>query len=158
MTTQKNPRKRSPAKFDGRAKVVTGAAAVVALLGGWNAIGHLENGAQAAAGGAGSALPAALPAALQGKGQRVQTGATLASLGIAPVATLSALPQVLAQGNPAVDTAGGGQANAALPPPSLPTLQALPELPTLQALPELPTLPAQPPPPPSASSARSGGS
>ncbi len=53
MTTQKDPhkspQKRSPARFNGRAKIVSGAAAMVALLGGWNAIGHLENGTQAAA-------------------------------------------------------------------------------------------------------------
>jgi hypothetical protein len=139
MTTQKNPRKRSPAKFDGRGKIVTGTAAVVALLGGWNTIGHLENGTQAAS--AAAALPAALPAAEQ----LVQTGATLEALGIAPVAALPALPQVLAQGNPAAGA--GSRLNLALP---------LSELPTLQALPGIPTLPAQPPP--VASSVRSGGS
>lgn len=144
MTTQKNPQKRSPARFDGRAKIVTGTAAVVALLGGWNAIGHLETGTQA--GGLAPAAPAALPAA----GQRVQTGATLESLGIAPVKALSALPEVLAQGVPAAAAAASSQANPAL---------QLPGLPTLQALPEIPTLPAQPPPPPPAArSTRSGGS
>ena len=148
MTTQKNSQKRSPAKFDGRAKIVTGAAAVVALLGGWNAIGHLETGAQAA--GVDSAAPAALPASLPAAGQRVQTGATLESLGIAPVKALSALPEVLAQGVPAAAAAAGSQANPAL---------QLPGLPTLQALPVIPTLPAQPPPPPPAArSTRSGGS
>lgn len=147
MTTQKNSQKRSPAKFDGRAKIVTSAAAVVALLGGWNAIGHLETGAQA--GGLAPAAPAALPASLPAAGQQVQTGATLESLGIAPVKALSALPEVLAQGVPAA-AAAGSQPNPAL---------QLPGLPTLQALPEIPTLPAQPPPPPpAASSARSGGS
>ena len=151
MTTQKNPRKGSPARFNSRAKIVTGAAAMVALLGGWNAIGHLENSAQAAP--ADSAAPASLPAALPSAGQQLQTGATLESLGIAPVKALPALPQVLAQppaqGAPAAPLVAASQANLAL---------QLPALPTLQALPELPALPSQPPPPPAASSTRSGGS
>jgi len=163
MTTQKDPhkspQKRSPAKFDGRAKIVSGAAAMVALLGGWNAIGHLENGTLAAAApAAAAALPAALPAAQPVAVQQVQTGATLESLGIAPVAALPALPQVLAQGSSA-GVGAGSQANSALQIPTLPTLQAVPALPTLQALPEIPAMPAQPPPPPAASSStRSGGS
>lgn len=152
MTTQKIPRKGSPARFNGRAKIVTGAAAMVALLGGWNAIGHLENSAQAAP--ADSAAPASLPAALPGAGQQLQTGATLESLGIAPVKALPALPQVLAQppaqGAPAAPVVTGSQANLAL---------QLPDLPTLEALPEIPTLPAQQPSqPPAGSSVRSGGS
>ena len=146
MTTQKNPQKRSPARFDGRAKIVTGAAAVVALLGGWNAIGHLENSGQAVV--PDSTAPAALPAAIPVMAQQIQTGATLDSLGIAPVKALPALPAALAQGAPAVAAVAGTEANPAL---------QLPELPTLQALPELPALPAQPPPP-AASSVRSGGS
>ena len=152
MTTQKNPRKGSPARFNGRARIVTGAAAMVALLGGWNAIGHLENSAQAAP--ADSAAPASLPAALPAAGQQLPAGATLDSLGIAPVKALPALPQVLAQGVPAVGTlaAAAGAGSEADP-----VLQ-LPALPTLQALPELPALPSQPPPPPAASSTRSGGS
>lgn len=144
MTTQKNPQKRSPAKFDGRAKIVTGAAAVVALLGGWNAIGHLENSGPAAD----STAPAALPA-IPVMGQQIQTGATLDSLGIAPIKALPALPPVLAQGAPAAAAVTSTAANPAL---------QLPALPTLQALPALPALPAQPPPPPAVSSVRSGGS
>lgn len=146
MTTQKNPQKRSPAKFDGRAKIVTGAAAVVALLGGWNAIGHLENSGQSMV--PDSTIPTAPPAAVPVMAQQIQTGVTLDSLGIAPVKALPALPAVLAQGVPAVAVVTGTEANPAL---------QLPELPTLQALPELPAIPAQPPPPP-ASSVRSGGS
>lgn len=156
MTTQKNPRKGSPARFNGRAKIVTGAAAMVALLGGWNAIGHLENSAQAAPAQApamDSAAPASLPAALPVARQQVQTGATLDSLGIAPVKALPALPQVLSEGVPAAAVVTGSQANLALQLPALPTLQALPELPAL------PSQPPPPPPPPSAaSSTRSGGS
>ncbi len=148
MTTPKNPRKGSPARFDGRAKIVTGAAAMVALLGGWNAIGHLENSAQAAP--ADSATPASLPAVLPVAGQQLQTGATLDLLGIAPVKALPALPLSLAQGAPAAAAAAGREAN--------PVLQ-LPDLPTLQALPEIPTLPAQQPSQlPAAGSVRSGGS
>jgi hypothetical protein len=147
MTTQKNPRNGSPARFNSRAKIVTGAAAMVAMLGGWNAIGHLENSAQAAP--ADSAAPASLPAALPRVEQRVQTGATLDSLGIAPMKALPALPHVLAEGAPAAAVVTGSQTDVAL---------QLPALPTLQALPELPALPSQPPPPPAASSTRSGGS
>jgi hypothetical protein len=126
MTTQKNSNKRGPAKYSGRAKFVTSAAALVALLGGWNAIGHLENTAQAGTSAKNTVT-----------GQQAADAITLQSLGIAPIAPLAPLPQASAQDR-AQDSAqtAAGQTGPA---------RQLPDLPTLQALPAIPTLPAQQP-------------
>jgi hypothetical protein len=120
--TQKNSNKRGAAKFSGRAKFMTSAAALVALLGGWNAIGHLENTAQAGTSAKNTVT-----------GQQAADAITLQSLGIAPIAPLAPLPQASAQDS--AQTAAGQTGPA----------RQLPDLPTLQALPAIPTLPAQQP-------------
>ena len=138
--THKHPQKRSSAKYDGRAKIITSATALVALLGGWNAIGHLESSAQAA--------PADASGAAVANQQQVENAATLKSLGITPLAALPAIPQALAPGN--VSTTES--------PPQVGQALQLSDLHALQALPEIPALPAQQLVPLVNSGRRSGGS
>ncbi len=154
-------RKKKNAKFNGGVKVAIAAVSTTALIGGWNAIGHLE-----AAQGQGAvldatpavALIAPTPAPTSTPGLAF-TGATITlpaipTLEIEPIPTLA-----LASGTGAVASPGTGGvtgvviAPAAVSAPAMPALAPLPSLPALAPLPDLPSMPAPPPPPPS----RSGG-
>jgi hypothetical protein len=137
MAVSRQDHKRSPAKFDTRAKLLTSAAAMLALLGGCTAIGKWERPANTSTASSGAG------ASLQMQDATATGSLALENLRIPPLPTL---PAALAR-------AGQPQHSrsrvTALPLPGLPALQALP---SLQPLPDLPS------PPPIGSANVSGGS
>ncbi len=122
MTTQNS--KRKPRKFDASAKVLFSTAAVAALVGGWNAIGHLDS--------AKAAAPSTTTTGAQPEVAPIteSDSAVLAALGVQPLPTLAPASAVLANTGSALAQNAG-----ALQLPDIPTLQPL------QPLDQLPSVP-----------------
>jgi hypothetical protein len=139
-----SPARRKPRKFSRQAKTIVSAAAVTALIGGWNLIAHLDN-AQATDAAPQPAQNDA--AALQEIRLNTPTPSpwpTLAPLQIAAIPTLAprtALPS------------GGFTSAAQTGSVQLPAMALLAPLPDLAPLPSMPSLP----PPPSNSGGGGGG-
>ena len=151
-------RKPKNAKLTGGAKVAIATVATTALIGGWNAVGHLEAASiqtSALAGGPTVALivPTSLPTIGAGAGPSAASIVlpAIPPLTIDPIPTLALGSSGAANAGSGVVT-GGAIASAAVSAPAIPTM-APPALPALAPLPDLPSMPAPPPPPP----ARSGG-
>ncbi len=146
------PTRRKPRQFTTGAKIAATTAAVTALLGGWNLIGHLD------------AAQAASKADAQSAGTTVNT-ATQRSLllpTVTPtVAATPGLPAITFAPIPALPPASAllqasisnGTSGVSLAAITLPPLQALAPLPTMAPLPGLPSLPQ----PPAQSSGGGGG-
>lgn len=126
-------KRRKPPKLDLHGKTVLSALSFVALLGGWNAIGHLEA----------TTNEAAEPTAKTTPGPMLQASPspwpTLSAQTIAPLSTLPP--------DAGVDVAtnlGFDDGNTIGSIVTLPTLTELAPLPALEPLPGMPTMPVAP--------------
>lgn len=135
---------RKPAKFSGRAKALTTATAVTALIGGWSWIGHIEE-AKAKAASPQPTTTVSVP-------RRAIALPTLHPLNIAPIATL--VPERDLPFDIAV-TDGNAVTGSSVTLQPIPALAALP---TLAPLPALPVMPDIPPPVIDSGSGQGGGS
>jgi hypothetical protein len=130
-----SPARRKPRKFSRQAKTIVSAAAVTALIGGWNLIAHLDN-AQAT-----DAMPQPVQndaAVLQEFHLNTPTPnpwPTLAPLQFAAVPTLAPRTALPSGGVTSAAQAGSVQ---------LPAMALLAPLPDLAPLPSMPSLPPPP--------------
>ena len=138
-------------KLNRNAKIGIAALTTTAMIGGWNAIGHLEaTTSQVLAAGAPVAVELVAPTPTLFIPPTPIVLPTVPALEIAPIATLAPINDGLL-----VDTTGANEAIAPVQSLNIQPLAALAPLPTMAPLPDLPSMPA--PPPPSNSRLSGGG-
>lgn len=141
-------------KLNRNAKIGIAALTTTALIGGWNAIGHLEaTTSQVLAAEAAVAVELVAPTATLFIPPAPILLPTIPALEIAPIATLAPMGDGLL-----LDTTGANAAIAPAPSLNIQPLAALAPLPTMAPLPDLPSMPAPPPPSNNRSSGGGGGS
>ncbi len=138
-----SPARRKPRKFSGQAKTIVSAAAVTALIGGWNLIAHLDNAQATDMAPQPAQNDAAVLQEIHLNTPTPSPWPTLAPLQIAAIPTL-APRTALPDGGVSLAQAGNVQ---------LPAMALLAPLPDLAPLPSMPSLP----PPPSSGGGGGGG-
>ncbi len=142
-TKTPQPARRKPRKFGRQAKTIVSAAAVTALIGGWNLIAHMDNAQATDAAPQPAQNDAAVLQAIHLHTPTPSPWPTLAPLTIDAIPTLATRAALPNAGAALTARSGGVQ---------LPAMAVLAPLPDLAPLPSMPSLP----PPPSGGSGGGG--